>query len=104
MGKAKRFLYFYHRFIIKELEISTTEIGKGAVFRDRTALVLPVHLVIDYGQLEARRISTNGQAEEYHLHYWQRKDEQHDPRIIKCYFCSSDSCLWGIRLLLIIKV
>lgn len=81
--------YLYHRFIIKELEISTTEIGEGTVFGYRTALVLPVHFVIDYGESKTRRVSTDGQTEQYHLHHRQREDEQHYPRIAKCYFCST---------------
>lgn len=36
-----------------------------------------IHLPIDYGQIKALRIASNGQAEEDHLHDWKGKDEQH---------------------------
>lgn len=40
-----------------------------------------VHLSVDYGQVKALGISTDGQAEEDHLHDGQGEDEEHDAHV-----------------------
>jgi len=59
----------YHCLVIQEVEIPTAEKRETAIRRNGACHVLVKHFVVHYGQFQSRRISSDRQTEEDHLHH-----------------------------------
>lgn len=92
--------HLHHRFVIQEVQVSTGEVRESAVRRDRAGHVLVEHLVVHDRQLQIRWVPADRQAEEDHLHHWQREDEQHhSAKNVPIFLVSNRSTTSSCRVL-----